>query len=280
MEELLWLCALAGLISLTMRWLLFRGLSPMSQQAIRQLFVERLLTMQCRQTTCTIYFEALYRRCLEAPHRTMLYVRQAVQAVVGAVGDEDGLPADWMDRTMPLLFNEEIPTPPDLLRRPLTQELHIGYVINGEEAFRWITRGDLERAGVEVEHLHTIALRNLERSCNSLVIETPPPLTDGRDRMLRFRTLDGLDAARVLLPSFYRRFAPRFGDVNLLVAIPTRDELVVIPATDQAQASFLQWRLDTERRRSPRPLTGKLLHLTTEHIDEWVPGEHDVEEPV
>jgi len=290
MEGLLWLFAVAGVITLAMRWLAHRGLSPMSQQAIRQLFVERLLatsaeycqllhddgqalTLQCGSATCTVYFETLYRRCMESPYRTMLFVRQAVRAMREALLDSDRLPADWEERVMPLLITDELPVPPDLVMRPLTNILQVGYAIDGEEAFRWITHADMELSGIGEERLCELALRNLERSCNALVIETPPPLADGRDRLLRFHTLDGLDAARVLLPSFFQRFAPRFGDVDVVVAIPNRDTLIAIPATDQAQASFLQWRAETERRHSAHPLAGQLLRVSEDEITEWVPGE-------
>jgi hypothetical protein len=290
MEGLLWMFAMAGVITLAMRWLLLRGLSPMSRQAIRQLFVERLLattadscrlvhddgqilTMQCGPSTCTIHFEALYRRCVEAPYRTMLFVRQAAQALQEALREADRLPGDWEGRVMPLLVTDELPVPPDLLLRPLTEALRVGYVVDEEEAFRWITRTDLQQGEIDEEQVHALALRNLERSCNGLVIETPPPQADGRDRLLRFRTQDGMDAARVLVPSFYRRFAPRFGDVDVVVAIPTRDTLIAIPATDQAQASFLQWRADTERRHSPHPLATQLLRVGEADITVWNPEE-------
>jgi len=295
MEEFVWLCALAGFITFMMRWLLLRGLSPVNQQVIRQMFVEQLrasasacqlveddgaeLTVRCGQIRCTIYFEALYRRCMAAPHRTMLFIRQAVQAVIAALADDDLLPADWRDRVMPLLLNDAIPLPHNLLLQPLAAELQIGYVFDAGGSLRWLTEEDLARMDSDRDTVHALALRNLERSCHSLVIEAPPPLADGRDRLLRFRTRDGFDATRVLLPSFYQRFAPRFGDADLLVAIPTRDELIVVPATDQAQASFLQWRLDAERQRSPRPLADTLLHLTAESISVWTPAKVAAEDP-
>lgn len=286
MDGLVWVFAVAGVITLAMRWLLLRGLSPMSQQAIRQLFVERLLataaescrviddtgqalTVQCGASTCTIHFETLYRRCMESPYHTMLFVRQAVQALQEALQETDALPADWENRVVPLLFSTALPAPPDLLSRPLTNELQVGYAVAGETTLRWLDRADLEAAGKSAEEVEALALRNLERSCSGLVIETPPPLADGRDRLLRFNTGDGLDAARVLLPSFYRRFSPRFGDVDVLVAVPSRDTLIAIPATDQAQASFLQWRAETERRRSAHPLATRLLRVTETEISEW-----------
>jgi len=295
MEGFVWVFAVAGVITLAMRWLLLRGLSPMSQQAIRQLFVERLLataaescqlihddgrtlTVQCGPSTCTVHFEALYRRCMDSPYHTMLFVRQAVQALQEALQETDALPVDWEGRVMPLLLSNELPIPPDLLLRPLTEELQVGYAVNAEESLRWLTRADLEASGKEMEALHELALRNLDRSCNGLVIETPPPLADGRDRLLRFNTQDGLDAARVLLPSFYRRFSPRFGDVDVVVAVPSRDTLIAIPATDQAQASFLQWRAETDRRRSAHPLAVQLLHVKDAEISEWSEGEPETVE--
>ena len=295
MDGFVWVLAVAGVITLAMRWLLLRGLSPMSQQTIRQLFVERLLataaescqlihddgqalTVQCGSSTCTIHFEALYRCCMESPYHTMLFVRQAVQALQEALRETDAQPADWEDRVVPMLISTALPVPPDLLSRPLTNELRVGYAVAGEASLRWMDRADLEAAGKSAEELHALALRNLERSCHGLVIETPPPLADGRDRLLRFNTRDGLDAARVLLPSFYRRFSPRFGDVDVVVAVPSRDTLIAVPATDQAQASFLQWRAETERRRSAHPLAIRLLRVNEAEISEWSEAEPELVE--
>lgn len=287
--------AVAGVITLAMRWLLMRGLSPVSRQAIRQLFMERLLaasadscqlirddgqtlTVQCGPSTCTVHFEALYRRCVQSPYRTMLFVRQAAQALQQALREPDRLPDDWENRVMPMLITDGLPVPPDMVLHPLMEALGVGYVVDGEEAFRWITRTDLREAEIDEEQIHALALRNIERSCNGLVIEAPPPQADGRDRLLRFHTLDGLDAARLLVPSFYRRFAPRFGDVDVVVAIPTRDTLIAIPATDQAQASFLQWRAVSERRHSPHPLAAQLLRVGETEITMWNSEQQAAEE--
>ncbi len=273
------------LLMLVMRWLMRRGTSPLNRQVVRQLFVERLtaifpqghvlyeddehVTLQCGEVRCTCYLTTIYRRCLEDPFRMVLFVREAVEAVQAALQESDRLPEDWADRVVPLLLHTEYPTPPDLVVRPLLGPLVVGYALACDGAFGWITRPRLAASAVTDEALHATALRNLVRSCSQLVIDAPPPLPDGRDRLLRFRTNDGLDAARLLLPDFYQRYSPRFGDVDLVVAIPTRDLLLLIPATDQAQASFLSWRIDAERRRSPRPLSAQLLVVGEAGISPW-----------
>lgn len=288
MESFIWLFVLATLITLATRWLLLRGVSPLSQQAVRQMFVDRLLssadhcqlleqtgeslTVFCNGRTCEIFFETLYQRCLEAPTYTILFVREAVQAVVAALTEQPRMPEDWQRQVLPLLVSDDVPAPDGLLLRRLTWRLHVGYVLDGGEAFRWLTSQDAQDAQIDPDALHDHALRNLERSCSTLVIETPAPLPDGRDRLLRFHTQDGLDAARALLPSFYHRFAPRFGDVDVLVAIPTRDTLIAIPATDPAQASFLAWRAEAERRQHAYPLSAQLLRITEQSTEEWVAG--------
>lgn len=276
------------LLTIALRWLMQRGLTPLSQQMIRQLFTERLtattprcrliredddaLTVQCGEAICTVYFTTLYRRCQEEPHRTVLIVRDAVLAVQAMLEEADDLPDNWMSQVVPLLVNTELATPPDLVLRPFVGSLSVGYVVDHGETLRWLTRRVFEPWSIDEEALHTQAIRNLERSCFALVIETPPPLADGRDRLLRFHTGDGLDAARLLLPDFYQRYSPRFGDVDLVVAIPTRDLLLVIPATDQAQASFLSWRIESERRASAHPLARQLFVVSETGITPWAGG--------
>ncbi len=284
-DEGLWLVALLGLVLLALRWLLAWGLSPLSRQTVRQLFIDWLIstgdnvtvltegdeqfTVQCGAQICTISLDALYHRCLEFPYRTLLYVRQAVQALQTALDEGEQLPSDWEQQVVPQLVRTEMPAPPGLVTRPFVPGLAVGYALNGTENFRWLTAVDLERQQVTEAQLHALAARNLERSCNTLVIESPPPLPDGRDRLVSFQTADGLDAARVLIPSFYQRFAPRFGDGDLLVAIPTRDTLVMIATPDQGQSAFLAWRAEAEYARHAHPLLAQLLRITERGIDLW-----------
>ena len=111
-----------------------------------------------------------------------------------------------------------------------------------------------------------------ERSCNALVIEASGGEPHGEDRLLRFLTADGLDAVRIVMPSFYQRFSARFGDSDLLVAIPSRDTLSMIGSHDQALANILEWRSLRKRTGGAYPLSEELMLVSESGITLWPPG--------
>ena len=135
------------------------------------------------------------------------------------------------------------------------------------DAFRWVTRRMLTVDGVSAETLHDAALLNLERSCNMLVIDAVRGNREDHDRLLRFLTADGLDAARLLLPSFYERFSPRFGDTDLLVMIPSRDTLVMVGEKDQAYITWLARHGDGVSFDRAYPLFDQPLKVTEQGIE-------------
>lgn len=272
----------------TLRWLVTWSLSPHNHQAIRYLFMQRLLAAfpslvlltdeddciaaQVGEHTCTLHLEALYRRCHEFPYQADLFIRETIQALQQACEESGGLPTDWQTRIMAQLLRVDAAPAPDIVRQPVIDSLAVGYMVEEESTLRWVTQQDLDVSGVTVAELHPYALRNLERSCNMLVIETLPPQPDGDDRVLRFTTHDGFDATRMLLPSFYQRFAPRFGDEDLLVGIPTRDTLIMVAALDHSHANLLSWRAGSEYTQHAYPLYDNLLRITENGLELWQPS--------
>lgn len=287
MGEFFWYLLLAVTTIFTVRWLLAWRFSPLSESTIRQLFTERLtmsnadvallsvddeqLAVQYHNTICTIQFDALYRRCQENPYQTLLTVRNAVYTFLIALQESETLPEDWSTCVMPLLLNIDLPCPPNLVARPFIGPLAISYVVNTDTYFRWVTTDDMPHMGIDEEQLYAIARANLERSCHALVIDAPPAMADGQDRVLSFQTNDGLDAARVLIPSFFQRFSPRFGDSNLLVAIPARDTLLIAAENDQSHAALLAWRVGIDRAHRPHPLLEELLKISDGKVELWSP---------
>ncbi|MHB9130185.1 MAG: DUF1444 family protein [Armatimonadota bacterium] len=296
MDDLFLLVLLVGFTTFALRWLLAWGQQSLSHQTIRHMLLQRLLvschdatlisvgeellSLRIGTETCAIHLDQLYRRCVEFPTQTGTFIRQIVQVVQLALADRPGLPEDWRQRVMALLLRTDTPAPPELVTRPYFDNLAIGYALHYEESFRWVTYPEIEEIGVTEEQLYEIGLRNLERSCSTLVIGAVWITPEGQDRMLRFNTQDGLDAARVLIPSFYQRFSPRFDDADVLVAIPTRDTLVMVSAQDTNQAGMITWRSEREHARAAYPLL-ETPFLITEHGSEmWKREEEETVELV
>lgn len=290
-----WLLLLSILTMLMLRRLLLWGSGPLNRQTIRRLFLQRLLVLvpsatlisegddqlmlRVGELPCTIRLDNLYRRCAELPAQTAAFIHQATTALQQAVRATNDMPEDWPARVMPLLLPAQAADAGALAHQHAVAGLAVGYAVEREEAFRWITPDELPALGTTAEEVQTLAMRNLERSCSQLVIQTPGELPDGTDRVLRFTTGDGLDATRLLLPSFYQRFSPRFGDADLLVAVPTRDTLVMIAAADTAQGGVLAWRSREEVARGAYPLTRTLLLVSETGVTRWSPEADEAPAP-
>ena len=283
-NEVWWVLAMAGLTALVVYGLLLWRVTPSHRTAIRALLVqhfllcgipaevlsehEELLVVRLAGRTVTLCLQQLLRRCAEAPPQTTFFVRQAVDAVIGALEVPDALPADLTARLVPLLVPGEMTIPAGVPLRPFQPELFVVPALDEGTRFRLLTTAALEAAGLDVDTAYATALRNLDRSCNMLVIDAPEEHDDG-EQILRFRTLDGLDAARVLLPSFFPRFSPRFDDADLLVAIPARDTLIMVAADDPAHMNVLIWHARREFSRQAFPLLPVPLLVREDGIAPW-----------
>lgn len=273
-----YLLVLFAIALLALRWLIMAGKAPLSQQTIRTLLLQRLLgtlpnavlvverahqiEFRVGERRCAMCLDQLYRRCAEWPFRTPVLIRQAVAAVQRALAAPAALPQEWQERVQAVLLRTDLPTPPHAVTHPAVGMLVMGYVLEANGAFRWITQRDIEEAGLTDTQLRETALRNLERTCNRLVIDAHQWGHDDADRLLRFQTADGADAARLLIPSFFQRFSPRFGERDLLVGVPTRDTLIMISADDAEEAALLAWHTRREYAHGAYPLSPQLIKVT------------------
>jgi len=285
MVEILAVTVMAA-IAISVVWsLLAWNSAPVNRVEVRTRLLQRLLRsgftaelvhedekevqLHIGEHRCCVYLQQLYLQCSAHPNELSVFIQQAAEAIAMAI-DEGELPEEWRRNIMPMLMRPQVDTPPEMVIRPAPPMLAVGYALVTETSFRWFTQPMLEVSGCAVEELHTIALANLERSCNMLVIDTPQDSSEDDNHLLRFHSHDGLDAARVLLPTFFQRFSPRFADADILVAIPSRDVLIMVPADDPAQANLLAWHARREFGRVPYPLLDTLLLITEQGIMPWV----------
>lgn len=288
MEQFIWIILVTTLLMYVFRRFFMRNTVPITRQTIRTLFLQRLMatfpeshidagqedrfTLQVDDLSCCINLDQLYLRCLESPSLLRQYIRQAVKSIENAFEDHDGLPEGWEKNIYPLLLPVNAPHPPDITIQQILPNLFIGYVLLAGDTFRFLTQNEITDAEIDMEHMHSVAIRNLERSCNQLVIDAPS-MTDGEnERLVRFITADGLDATRVLLPSFYQRFSSRFGETDLLVAIPSRDSLAIVGYEDRALASMLSWRSGHEYFHRAYALQPNLLLVNEHGLFYWPPA--------
>jgi hypothetical protein len=290
-----WMIGVVVVLLFIIRSLIAWSLAPFNRQLIRRLLIQRLLTalpgavlltetddhltLRLHEEVCTLQLEQVYRSCAGAPRRMGPVVRQTVAAITKAAQEAVGLTDGWEQQVMPMLARLDA-LPPDTVTLPFSEHLGIACVLPTDVAFRWVSYRDLLESGISEDTCQATAMRNLERSCNTLEIQAADALPDGRDRLLRFTTGDGFDATRLALPSLYQRFSPRFHDANLLVAVPTRDVLVMVSAEDPRHARWLAWFVRDELVQRPYPLDDTLYWVTESGVRPWQRADEVTEQPV
>ncbi|WP_428674796.1 DUF1444 family protein [Reyranella sp.] len=113
---------------------------------------------------------------------------------------------------------------PDLLHRPFSPGVVVGYVVDNGPSVSFINREEAKGWGMAEQSVDETAIANLEALSAPLPIEVHEP-KHGTGLFAYFQTMDSYDAARLLLPQFRGRLLAALGGVAL-VGIPNRDFLV------------------------------------------------------
>lgn len=150
----------------------------------------------------------------------------------------------------------------DAIRRPFSDEVDIGYVIDGETKYAFINEDKLKEWNISEEDLHEEATANLEETSEDIEIEFTT--MEGYAYGI-LEVLDGYAAARILLPSIRERMAVEL-DEPYVAGIPTRDFLIAWPKDFPIHQHFAeQVRKEFETEES-YPLSPNLFVVTKEAI--------------
>ena len=144
---------------------------------------------------------------------------------------------------------------PALVERALIDELQIALVLQYEGRARYVLKSDLPSWDVSAEVAEQMALANLGRRAARIVG------VDGPSPMLRVRSSDGNDAARLLLPAIQQRLIAGLGG-PVVLAVPHRDALLACQAQDGLACQRLAARAYAEAARAPHAVSGGLWLLT------------------
>lgn len=131
-----------------------------------------------------------------------------------------------LPQIMPIEYIEEFKA----LHIPLGDEVVIGFVIDGEKAYRYITEDDFENWNVDLSKLKQNAIHNLSEISYDLEM-TFVPLPNG---MIVVDTMDSFDAVRILVPHLQEFFAEKLGS-PFCFGIPNRDFLICWSKTSDAK---------------------------------------------
>jgi hypothetical protein len=142
-----------------------------------------------------------------------------------------------------------------LFCRPLANQAAIALVLAYEGRSRFVRASELERWGLSPEDAlaHAVALlaRRSERARFTRIETEHGPIVVAR-------TGDGLDSARLLLPTLHTVLSPELGS-PFLAAIPHRDVLLACPGNVPPLEDALAARAREDALRAPHRITDKLF---------------------
>jgi len=158
------------------------------------------------------------------------------------------------DRIFPLL-KRTAALPPEagyvrgnrIVRRPLDDQISVAYVIEGQHRMTLVTDAMPESWRVTTDHLHRLAVDNLQTRTRHILDEIGGARTE-------YVSLDGFDAARLLVAGLI--IPPGMADP--LLAIPHEHACLIAPATE---IDRLAAKADELFTSAQSPLTPRLYRV-------------------
>lgn len=122
-----------------------------------------------------------------------------------------------LPQLMPIEFAQQFPA----IYFPFGSEVSIGFVVDGEKAYHYLTEDDLKQWNIEPPEIYDTAVRNLAEISDKLKMTyVPPP-----NGLLVINTMDSFDAVRILVPHIQEFIAEKLGE-SFYFGIPNRDFLI------------------------------------------------------
>jgi len=138
----------------------------------------------------------------------------------------------------------------------------LSYVLRKKHTFKFLDQNSV------TDTLKERAFANLERSCAFVKTKEAKLMGFETAVMLNFITNDGLDAVRIMLPSFFNRFVQRFDATTdeVIISIPNRDFVAIapvktLPHTNNYIDKFIAFAHGMNYNSAPYPITGEIYSL-------------------
>lgn len=148
---------------------------------------------------------------------------------------------------MPKDFLQKIP----LISRPFGLEIVIGFVIDSEKAYSYVSKADVDRWAVDEKEIHEAALDNLNAASKGMELQVFP----GTNAFAVVNSMDGFDAARITLPEFREVFGENIGS-PFYFGVPNRDFLICwAKSGDAAFQRQMQSQISQDFDERPYPLS-------------------------
>lgn len=212
--------------------------------------------------------ENLYRiitlRPDETKHQIERWVVELLRATDGTP-DESGSFEQLKDRLLPVLLAE---SPQDvdatgIVSQPLIDGLRVAYALDHDRTISYLPKGVFESWEMEIDDLHDAALANLVARSEAINAHAAQD-EQGAVYLVLFQTMDGYDAARLLLPTLHERLRGYLGS-PFVAAVPNRDILICFRNDDDV-VEKLKGQIGQDYRQMPHQVTDKLFLVTADGI--------------
>lgn len=181
-------------------------------------------------------------------------VSEHFQNVLAGLSLADREELDWQQakgllrpQLMPKDFLEKVP----LISRPFGAEIVLGFVIDSEKAYSYVSKTDVDRWNVDEQAVHDAAFENLNEASKGMELQVFP----GPNAFAVVNSMDGFDAARIALPEFRQTFGENIG-TPFYFGVPNRDFLICwAKGGDTAFQNQMRSQISQDFDERPYPLS-------------------------
>ncbi len=212
--------------------------------------------------------ENLYRVITLKPddtkHQIERWVVELLRASEGTPDEQGGFD-DLKDRLLPVLLAEG-PQDVDaagIVSQPLIDGLRVAYALDHDRTISYLPRSVFDSWELPVEELHETAIANLVSRSEAINAHAAQD-NNGAVYLILFQTMDGYDAARLLLPTLHERLRSYLGS-PFVAAVPNRDILICFRNEPDVVEKLTQ-QIGQDYRSMPHQVTDKLFLVTPDGI--------------
>jgi len=210
--------------------------------------------------------ENLYRLSLLRPdsfrHQVERWIVELLRAAEGTP-DLDGSYDELRPRILPLIVPESADPHHLSVMQPLVDGLAVAYGIDNDRTISHITQKRMDKWNITLDELHEAALENLTLRSQAINAHAAQD-DDGNMELILFQTMDGYDAARLLLPDLHGKLREHLGS-PFSAAIPNRDILLCFRNTE-ATVERLRPQIHNDYAQMPHQVTDRILLVTPDGI--------------